>query len=564
MAIIKQTIPPEKDERLKQISRDTLSEVLEKLYKNNRVLVVRPTGFGKSYLLAGLTSALDEDGNRRFKKCLYVYPTDVIKEDVIKTYSNLGNDSRAGMLKDTVFISYKKITNMIDDLEKTGKTVVRCNIYVKKDTKQEAETVYTVGDKTKNSIISEINGYLGKNGLREWFRQFDLVMLDECHKTGSNGFLAAWDKVGSIITSSEKTKLVGVTATPDRLDGIDIKEIFGKQNQISRLPLSECIREGLLQKFDYVYTIGNRSEYIETCISTLNTIRKRHNDDLLNREEITELYKTMDKIKPIHLVIRERVGDAHTGGSNYMKFVVFFDDSKHIKEKHQEVINWFSNAFPDMEVNHKIVINKTDNDMEIAELDVLDKLVPRENVIDLIFCIDMLNMGYHVESITGVMLLRHTTSAVIYNQQIGRCFSVRSMNKPIIFDIVDKLNGGIKIKGQRDALESENKAAGVQKDLPSILNKDCVDSYNTVQDLLVLANKMKKKDFNMVESICWMYEMRNTPVEILSYMANRKVETILNILITHNIKIADNDKENLLKKYGDSEKLVKLLSGEVD
>lgn len=563
MAIIEQNIPPEKEERLKQISKNTLNEVLEKLYKNNRVLVVRPTGFGKSYLLAGLTSALDEQNNRRFKKSLYVYPTEVIKDDVIKTYSNLGKDERAGMLKDTVFISYKKITNMIDDLEKKGETSVCLSEYVKNSDNTKANTIYTIGNKAKNSIITEIKSYQGKQSLREWFRQFDLVMLDECHKTGSNGFRAAWAKVGSIITGSEKTKLVGVTATPDRLDGIDIKEIFGKQNQISRLTLSDCIKEGLLQKFDYVYTIGNRSEYMDTCIETINKIRRKQNDEELNREEIAELYKTMDKIKPIHLVIRERVGYLHTGGSNYMKFVVFFDDSKHIKFKGQEVVSWFKNAFPEMEVNTKIVINKKDNDMEIAELDVLDTLIPRENTIDLILCIDMLNMGYHVESITGVMLLRHTTSAVIYNQQIGRCFSVRSMNKPIIFDVVDKLSGGIQIKGYKKSLD-EPKSAGVQKDLPSILNKDCVDSYNTVNELLILANKMKKKDFNVNESICWMYEMRHTPVEVLAYMTNKRIDKVIEVLINNKIKIVNTDKEEILRKYGSDTRVTNILAKEID
>lgn len=44
----------EKEQRLKIISQETLQETLDKLNKNNRVLVVRPTGFGKSFMLAGL------------------------------------------------------------------------------------------------------------------------------------------------------------------------------------------------------------------------------------------------------------------------------------------------------------------------------------------------------------------------------------------------------------------------------------------------------------------------------------------------------------------------------
>ena len=113
-----------KEERLKEISRETLDETLAKLTKNNRVLVVRPTGFGKSFMLAGLTSNEITPGELRFKKCLYIYPTKVIKQDVINKYGPCGEDERAGMLKNTTFISYSKLTGIINNLDNKKKATL--------------------------------------------------------------------------------------------------------------------------------------------------------------------------------------------------------------------------------------------------------------------------------------------------------------------------------------------------------------------------------------------------------------------------------------------------------
>lgn len=54
----------------------------------------------------------------------------------------------------------------------------------------------------------------------------------------------------------------------------------------------------------------------------------------------------------------------------------------------------------------------------------------------LLFCIDMLNEGIHVEDVSGVILLRPTVSPIIYKQQIGRALSASKKNNAVIFDIV--------------------------------------------------------------------------------------------------------------------------------
>ena len=526
MAIIEQEIPEWKDKELKRISQETLDEVLDKLNKNNRVLAVRPTGFGKSYMLTGLTSNRLTDGTLRFKKSLYVYPTTVIKEDVINTYGPKGKDERANRLQNTTFISYKKLTNMILELESTNKTSVA--------SREIHKGIYDICKESSKATVEEIIGYQGEKGLRNWFRQFDLIMMDECHRAGAEGFLKTWNKISSIITGSKNTKLVGVTATPDRLDGIDIKEIFGKTNQISRLTLTDCIQKDLLSRFDYVYVIGDREKFLRTTIEDINKKRIKNGDSELQQYELDELQSEINRVPAISEVLKESIKEVNTGGSNYMKFVVFFRDRSHIKKSGNIVESWFNDAFEDMDVQVHNIVTKTkseDLEYEISDTDKLSKLVPRENVIDLIFCVDKLNMGYHVESITGVVLLRETSSAIIYNQQIGRCFSVRSMNKPIIIDIIDKCGAGSLISKELDESDTQEKTKGSKKELPSILNKSCVDVTNYSIEFIKLSASMRVQRYNRdKELVRFLSTNRHAPVSVISQMTGLKMEKIQEIL----------------------------------
>ena len=537
--IIKQHIPDWKDERLKQISRDTLAEVLNKLEINRRVLAVRPTGFGKSYMLAGITSSKDNSGELRFKKCLYVYPTTVIKQDVVLTYSNLGKDERAGMLKNTTFISYKKLTDIVATYLKGETAVMHINQMhgKKKDTsgkvtKIPCEGIYDVGNKVKTSTTVEI---ANKVQFRRWLREFDIIMLDECHKLGAPGFIRAWKEMESIITEKNKptdkvVKLVGVTATPKRLDGVDIRDILGKLNEISKLTLNECIADGLLQKFDYGYAIGNREKFLQTTIDDINTIRKQGNNDELAEYEIQELIQKINRVPSVPDILTQMISTEHTGGNNYAKFVVFFRDRNHIAREGDIVERWFNQAYPDMDIQVLNIVTKSKSEnvnYEIDDLEALEGLEETPGVIHLIFCVDKLNMGYHVESITGVVLLRDTSSAVVYNQQIGRCFSVRSMNKPIILDLVDKSGAG-SILDRKDKLKTGKLTEGEKRDLMDLLDEKSLDVKHFAKEVLDFSDCLRTQDYSKVhlETVRFLHYNRKAPIEVISSMTKLKVDDI--------------------------------------
>lgn len=74
---------------------ETYQEVLGLLRKYRKALVIRPTGFGKSYMLAHLS--------REFDYCVYFYPRDVIRTETEEKYKGILNSDRI------TFLSYQVV-----------------------------------------------------------------------------------------------------------------------------------------------------------------------------------------------------------------------------------------------------------------------------------------------------------------------------------------------------------------------------------------------------------------------------------------------------------------------
>ena len=72
--------------------------------------------------------------------------------------------------------------------------------------------------------------------------------------------------------------------------------------------------------------------------------------------------------------------------------------------------------------------------------------------LKLLFCIDMLNEGVHVEGIAGVILFRPTISPIVYKQQIGRALTAGGSEAPLILDVVNNFEGLCSIAGLQDEM----------------------------------------------------------------------------------------------------------------
>jgi len=59
-----------------------------------------------------------------------------------------------------------------------------------------------------------------------------------------------------------------------------------------------------------------------------------------------------------------------------------------------------------------------------------------EKSIDLIYCCQMLTMGYHVPGLTGIVMARGTESNICYVQMLGRALSSGAEETGIVFDML--------------------------------------------------------------------------------------------------------------------------------
>ena len=111
------------------------------------------------------------------------------------------------------------------------------------------------------------------------------------------------------------------------------------------------------------------------------------------------------------------------------------------------VPEWFAKVNPDVAV-YEAYSDDPGTDKAFADFktDESDKL-------KLLFCIDMLNEGVHVEGISGVILFRPTISPIIYKQQIGRALTAGENSTPLILDVVNNFEGLCSIAGLQGEMQ---------------------------------------------------------------------------------------------------------------
>ena len=72
--------------------------------------------------------------------------------------------------------------------------------------------------------------------------EFDYVIVDESHHTHALSYL-------KVVEYFKPKFLLGMTATPDRQDGLNIRSVYGEE--VYYLPLEEALIRGLLTSVDY-------------------------------------------------------------------------------------------------------------------------------------------------------------------------------------------------------------------------------------------------------------------------------------------------------------------------
>jgi superfamily II DNA or RNA helicase len=257
-----------------------------------------------------------------------------------------------------------------------------------------------------------------------------LIILDEFHRCGAE----KWEQgVVALLEIFPNAKVLGTSATPIRyLDNErDMTDELFDGNIAVNLSLTDAIIKGILPMPKYIsalYTFDDEIEKMKERIS------KSHNDEKSKKEllkEMDSLKNKLNKSKGVPEILNKHITDK--GG----KYIVFCKDKNHLNEMEQIVVSWFKRAKIGNKVEkYRVISSESENEKEMKAF----RENKREKNVRLLFSIEMLNEGIHIDDVTGVILLRPTISPIIYYQQIGRAIQVGNSKIPTIFDFVNNFN----------------------------------------------------------------------------------------------------------------------------
>ena len=336
---------------------------------NDKALVVAATGIGKTYL-----AAFD---SREFNRVLFVAHREEILKQAYESFANVRTDKWLYVIKD----EEKLVADKEEILEykvnnKTTQAYEYNMGFFKNSTKE-----------TKKDIIFASVQSLGKEKYlnERYFDKdyFDYIVVDEFHHAVSKNYQ-------NIINYFNPKFMLGLTATPDRLDNKDVFSICD-YNTVYEATLKTAIDKGWLVPFRY-YGIYDES---------VNYDKVEYKNGKYNEKELEKALSINNRAE---LILK-----------HYKKYkstrALGFCTSK----SHAE---FMAKYFNENGVPSCAVYSSNEGEYNEERSIALKKL--RDEDINVIFSVDMFNEGLDIKSIDMVMFLRPTESPTVFLQQLGR------------------------------------------------------------------------------------------------------------------------------------------------
>lgn len=322
-------------------------EILEKLeverteHDRNRNLVVAATGTGKTVISAFDYRAFKQKSTSA--KLLFLAHRKEILEQSVSVFRGILKDNNFGEL-------------WVDGSEPNSFEYVFAS-------------VQTLNNRLKDLNLSP--------------EYFDFIIIDECHHLTANSYRG-------IIKYFKPKVLLGLTATPERMDGGDIQEDF--HNKIAaEIRLPEALNRKLLCPFQYFGITDSidlskvsweKGRYVVSELSSIYTANDRR---------VREIIDSLEKYT-------KDINDVRALG-----FCASIDHARYMAEKF---------TLAGLKAAYLTSINSQDR----AQLrnDLLSKQ------INYLFVVDIFNEGVDIPEIDTVLFLRPTESLTIFLQQLGR------------------------------------------------------------------------------------------------------------------------------------------------
>ena len=265
------------------------------------------------------------------------------------------------------------------------------------------------------------------------------IILDEFHRAGAE----CWgESTVALLKLCPDAKLLGLTATNIRYldNNRDMAEELFDGRVASDMTLGEAVVRGVLPAPKYVTTVYQYQKALAKYQARVDNLRAPGIQDV-NQKYLDALRRALEQADGLDRVF------AHHITNKSGKYIVFCANKEHMDEMVSHVPEWFAGVNPDVAV-YEAYSDDPNTDKAFA-----DFKTDTSNRLKLLFCIDMLNEGVHVEGISGVILFRPTISPIIYKQQIGRTLTAGDNTTPLILDVVNNFEGLTSISGLQSEMQ---------------------------------------------------------------------------------------------------------------
>lgn len=330
----------------------------------------------------------------------------------------------------------------------------------------------------------------------------DYIVLDEYHRAGAT----YWQKgVEQLLFTYSDIPVLGLSATNIRyLDNQrDMAQELFDGNIASQMSLGEAIVRGILNPPKYVlsmYYYQNTLEKYERRVKKTKSKVARDNAEKC----LEELRRTLEKAEGLDVIFKKHMSDPHG------KYIVFCSNKEHMDQmmKHKE---WFSKV--DKEP-HMYSVYSSDPGADKAFKDFKED--NDNNHLRLLYCIDALNEGIHVDNISGVILLRPTVSPIVYKQQIGRALSASKKTNAVIFDIVLNIENIYSIDSIKEEMQVATSYYRSLGEADQIINEKfkIIDEVRNCKELFEKLNDALTATWDMYYASAKQYYEENGNLEV--------------------------------------------------
>jgi superfamily II DNA or RNA helicase/HKD family nuclease len=225
---------------------------------------------------------------------------------------------------------------------------------------------------------------------------FDIIVVDEFHHATATTYRR-------VLNHFKPKQLLGLTATPERADGLNVQDEFFEGRIAAEMRLWEALDNDLLCPFHYFGVPDG------TDLTRLNWRSGTYDQSQLGDLFSADHARARIVIKQV----RDKVSDPSS-----MRALGFCVTRKHA--------HFMAQCF--QEAGIKAAALDSESKPEVRER-ILAELKSGE--VQVIFSVDLFNEGLDIPDVDTLLLLRPTNSATVFLQQLGRGLR-RTPDKPVL------------------------------------------------------------------------------------------------------------------------------------